>query len=202
MPIEPVNDDPIRQYSRLEKLVLTRKLLRITEGVRRVDSKSEEFSIELVCRWHQQLFNGVRDHAGRYRTADYGEDRLTFGPHRSAARADVPLELVKHVQLAKNLLDQLLALEHRLEPSLFVREIIKAALYIHAELIRIHPFRDGNGRIARLSITYFLCKFNLPPIVFEVLQHEYIDSLNLYYSTKDLEPLINLALRIYRNQLT
>jgi len=201
MLIEPADDDPIRQYTGPEEQTLTRNLFQITEQVRRIDSKTKQYSIELICSWHRQLFDGVRDHAGRYRTADYGEDRLNFGPHRSVARADVPRELAKHVQSVNNLLDQLVTLERSLQPSRFVKEIIRAALYIHAELIQIHPFRDGNGRIARVGITYFLCKFDLPTIIFEVLRQEYIDALNHYYITKDLEPLITLALRIYRNQL-
>src|SRR6266498_5052771 len=164
MPIEPINDDPIRQYSGLEEKILTHHLIQITEQVRKIDSKTEVYSVELICRWHRQLFNGVRDHAGRYRNADYGEDRLNFGPHRSIARAEVPNGLIKHVQLAKSLFDQLLSMESKLDPSTFVSEVIKVALYLHAELIRIHPFRDGNGRVSRLSITYCLCKFGLPAI--------------------------------------
>jgi fido (protein-threonine AMPylation protein) len=147
------------------------------------------------------LFDGVRDHAGRYRNVDYGEERLNFGPNRSAAREHVPNELAKHIRIAKNLFDQLISLEAKLAPTQFVSEVIKAALYLHAELIRIHPFRDGNGRISRLCITYCLCKFGLPPIIFEVLKQEYIDCLNYYYKNDDLDPLVKLSLRIYHNQV-
>lgn len=201
MQIEPADDDPIRQYTELEKTILTRHLLEIAEQVRRIDSKTKDYSITLVCSWHKQLFNGVRDHAGRYRSADYGEDRLTFGPNRSVARADVPNDLIKHEHLVNGLFDQLFLLEQRLEPADFIGEVIKAALYAHATLIQIHPFRDGNGRIGRLIITYFLCRCSLPPVIFEVPKQEYLDCLNYFYRTKDLEPLVNLTLRIYRNQL-
>jgi Fic family protein len=86
-------------------------------------------------------------------------------------------------------------------PAEFVGEVIKAALYLHAELIRIHPFRDGNGRIGRLLMTFILAKFDIPPLVIEAPRQEYIDCINHYYQQKDIEPLYNLSLRIYNNQL-
>ena len=143
-----------------------------------------------------------RDHAGRYRSPDYGEKYLNFGPNRSAAREDVPSELSRYVSSVQNLLGQLHALEQRLEPAKFVREVIRAALYLHAELIKLHPFRDGNGRVARLVMTYIFCRFDLPPLIIEVPRQEYISCLNHYFqSNKDIEPLYELGLRIYKNLL-
>jgi Fic family protein len=42
---------------------------------------------------------------------------------------------------------------------------IKKAAFVHYELVRIHPFFDGNGRVARLLSNLFLIQNGYPPIV-------------------------------------
>lgn len=202
MVIEPIDDeDPVRIFNADEQNKLTRNLYEISTIIRTIDCRIQAYSIDLICSWHKHLFAGVRDHAGRYRTADYGEDRLTFGPHRSIARANVLSALSHHIDIAHKLFSQLDDSITRLDPLRFVEECVKVALYLHADLINIHPFRDGNGRVGRLIITFILSKYGLPPLAVEVPRQEYIQCLNHFYNSREIEPLLNLALRIYRNQL-
>ncbi len=42
---------------------------------------------------------------------------------------------------------------------------IELAIVFHYRYIRIHPFEDGNGRIARLMVNYILARHGLPMIV-------------------------------------
>jgi len=54
------------------------------------------------------------------------------------------------------------------------------AIYLHHELIRIHPFVDGNGRIVRIAKNWILM-YNLYPPIFikdEAEKIEYIRSLS------------------------
>lgn len=43
--------------------------------------------------------------------------------------------------------------------------VIELASLFHYRYIRIHPFEDGNGRIARLMVNYILLQHNYPMIV-------------------------------------
>jgi Fic family protein len=197
MTFRSANEDPVRQFTEREEGVLTRNLLGLTQELNALDYFETDYSIDLIIDWHKRLFEGVRDHAGKVRTADYGEERLDFGPNKSIARERVPEELDRHIDLSKGLFRQLDKLTHTIS---FVEEAIKAAAYIHADLVKIHPFRDGNGRTARLAMKYVLLKYNLPPLPINVPSLEYIDSLNHFYQTRSIDPLVELLIRIYYNQ--
>ena len=43
--------------------------------------------------------------------------------------------------------------------------VFERAVYLHMAIINIHPFSDGNGRLARLLMNYELIKNNYPPVV-------------------------------------
>lgn len=56
---------------------------------------------------------------------------------------------------------------------------IDKAFHAHFHITRIHPFRDGNGRLARLVQNGMLMKAKLPPIVIEIFDRaDYMDLLN------------------------
>lgn len=45
-------------------------------------------------------------------------------------------------------------------------QIIKALAIVHTELVLIHPFREGNGRVARLLSILMAIQSGLPPLDF------------------------------------
>src|SRR5690554_8215102 len=56
---------------------------------------------------------------------------------------------------------------------------VELASLFHYRFIRIHPFQDGNGRIARLLVNYILLKHGYPMIIVPSKDKEkYLDSLN------------------------
>ena len=82
------------------------------------------------------------------------------------------------------------------EPELRLELGLACALKFHAEVIRIHPFEDGNGRTSRALLNILLVSIEVSPIAFEVPKHEYIECLNRYHADRDLVPLFDLALRL------
>src|ERR1700757_22456 len=60
-----------------------------------------------------------------------------------------------------------------------IKDAIVTASQLHYSFIRIHPFDDGNGRVARLLVNYVLMKNNYPPIVIKSSEKEkYLTALN------------------------
>lgn len=63
------------------------------------------------------------------------------------------------------------------------QQALSAYVMLHVSFVRIHPFFDGNGRLARLVSNIPVLKAGLPPVIIprEKRKH-YIDSLSAYHN--------------------
>ncbi|MEA2084662.1 MAG: Fic family protein [Thermodesulfobacteriota bacterium] len=59
---------------------------------------------------------------------------------------------------------------------------LTAYVYLHVSFVRIHPFWDGNGRMARLIANVPVIRAGYPPIIIpKERRQEYIESLSEYH---------------------
>lgn len=64
---------------------------------------------------------------------------------------------------------------------------LELAAWTHAEFVRIHPFRDGNGRTSRLLMNYQLMANGFPAIdIAKESRLEYFNALEAYAVKNDL----------------
>ena len=126
------------------------------EAVKRFDNDHRFTALDIA--WlHRFWLEGVFSWAGAFRTVNIGKGGFLF-----ASAAHLP-ELMQHFEN-----DQLA----RLTPCRFERmeDVVAALAEVHVELVLIHPFREGNGRISRLLSVLMALQAGLPPLDFSALQ--------------------------------
>ena len=66
-------------------------------------------------------------------------------------------------------------------------DILKVASYFHTRFEHIHPFADGNGRVGRTLLNYFLMTHEHPPIIiYEEDRRGYYNALESYDMDEDI----------------
>ncbi len=115
-----------------------------------------------VLMMHQLFFASIeKEYAGKYRDMDV-----------FITGSQYPMVETKHIQAEMDGLFQWIRNErNQFHP-------VKFAAQLHKRFVFIHPFKDGNGRIARLIMNTALIQDGyLLAIIPPVLRHEYIELL-------------------------
>lgn len=69
--------------------------------------------------------------------------------------------------------------------------IYEQIAFSHLQLMKVHPFLDGNGRCARIVLNYELLKNGFDPIVLEYTKKdEYFNCLEDFKVNKNINPFI------------
>jgi cell filamentation protein len=127
--------------------------LRALHELIRIYGKSHRFTAADICRIHRIWLKNLYSWAGKYRRVNLTKGNFTF-----AAASQIPglMEELERGPLRD------------FTPCGFgtIEETVKALAVVHTELVLIHPFRDGNGRLARLLATLMALQEGLPPLDF------------------------------------
>jgi len=103
-------------------------------------------SQDIVQQIHEIVTKGILEVSGKYRTENVRITGSKIAPPSYSKIVNLMGEYISNIK------------ELKLHP-------IKKAAFIHHELVRIHPFFDGNGRVSRLITNLYLMKQGYPPIV-------------------------------------
>jgi hypothetical protein len=83
---------------------------------------------------------------------------------RAALGAGGVAEFVKRLQAVLKQLDNLLPRGAELDRD-GLEAVVELAAWAHSEWVRIHPFVNGNGRVARILTNAILMRYGLPPVL-------------------------------------
>ncbi|MEO5672662.1 MAG: Fic family protein [Ramlibacter sp.] len=109
-----------------------------------------------VCGIHRQWLEAIYPWAGEYRTVNVSKGGFMF-----AAAAQVP-------RLMANFEQREMAQETPCQ-GMDATRLARALARTHAEFVLIHPFREGNGRCARVLAYLMAVQAGLPSLDFSPL---------------------------------
>ncbi len=161
----------------------------------KVKAPSTVLTIAVVEGLHRVLFQGLfPEFAGRLRgeAPRYLPINVDFGNRPGTPYQDVLRECLELFMQVERYIHQLDHLQSTLGEAEFAEEALKVACYTHCELIRIHPFRNGNGRTARTCINYFARRYGRLPVPFERPKGDYIDANRSWLDHRRIEHMMNL----------
>lgn len=116
-------------------------------------SPDQSFTIADLCRIHRLWLGGLYTWAGQPRSVNLSKGNFAFA---MAQVIPVLLDGFEAKQLRKY------------TPCLFSsrKEVTQALAEVHVELMLIHPFREGNGRLGRLLAILMALQAGLPVLEF------------------------------------
>lgn len=151
----------------------------------RLSSKTK-FDAKYILKIHKLALSHLYTFAGRYRNVNLSKG----GFHFSSA-----LYLPQSMQAFEDeILSQL--------PSVYTdqEKLIKDVATVHAELLFIHPFREGNGRAARILANLMVRKAGYEPLDFGKIKGEVFDQYIVAVqqaALKNYEPMTEIIRMIF-----
>lgn len=141
--------------------------------------KREPLTQDLILKIHETLMHGCYDKA-KY---EKGERPGTYKKHLFVVGDDIGAEPEEVANELQFVLDEVSKNEG--ENSLTV------AAYLHLSFESIHPFADGNGRVGRTLMNYYLITHNYPPIIiFSEDKDTYYMALAVFDKTDKIDGFI------------
>jgi Fic family protein len=111
--------------------------------------KKKKIDHVVIQQIHEVVTAGIIEDAGKYRTRNV----------RITGAAKTPPDWSKVTGLMDELIEKI---------AQYKRHPVEVAALLHHGFVRIHPFIDGNGRVARLLTNLYLIARGYPPVVLRI----------------------------------
>ncbi|MCC7363378.1 MAG: Fic family protein [Dehalococcoidia bacterium] len=150
------------------------------------------FTADDIRMLHRTWLGTIYAWAGEYRSVDLSKPGIDFA-HAEFIQSE--MARFERGCLAKY------------TPCVFaeLEEQVTALAVTHAELVLIHPFREGNGRCARILSSLMAAQAGLPPLDFtpiaNEMQAEYFAAIRAAWAKGDYDPLRSVFKRIIETTL-
>jgi len=142
-----------RELDRVE----TAALARTVDSLVRTYGAEHRFTAADICHFHKTWLGDIYEWAGRYRQVNVGKGGFAF-----ASSAQIP-KLMRDFETGP--LQRYTPCNFAMGPTL-----IRALAEAHVELMLIHPFRDGNGRVGRILASLMALQAGLPLLDFSSIK--------------------------------
>lgn len=140
---------------------------------------NEKDIITIIKNLHKIIGNNIIDNAGNYKT----KENYLINSEGKEINFTLPKDVNK----------RMLEFKEKYYNEWNSLTVYERAVLLHMAIINIHPFSDGNGRVARLMLNYELIKNNYPPVLINEAQklsyYSVIEEININtdYQNKPLE---------------
>ncbi|TNF99841.1 MAG: Fic family protein [Gammaproteobacteria bacterium] len=125
-----------------------------------------------LCDWHSDWLGTVYEWAGHYRSIDMTDREYPV------ATADLIPGLMSDFE--ENFLSRYMPCN-----DMEFDQLVEALAVCHSELVKIHPFREGTRRLARVLATVMALQADMPPIDFDLMEKKkdrYLGALQAGYA--------------------
>lgn len=155
------NNEVLKNYLNIKSsekmsIIEEQELERTELELLKIFNENHQVTAEDICNIHELWLGDVYPSAGKYRTVTMSKDGFPFA---------APLRIEASM---KEFERKYLAIYTPCHYS-NLNELILALGIVHIELILIHPFREGNGRAARLLADLMAMQANRPSLNFSAI---------------------------------
>ncbi|MFA7173946.1 MAG: Fic family protein [Kiritimatiellia bacterium] len=128
------------------------------------------FNADLICKMQKDWLGDIYDWAGSYRTVELAKNGFRWPPAYLVEKnmADFEASILSHLTPCR--------------PD-SIENISLALAKVHAELLLIHPFRDGNGRLARWLADLMALQAGFPLPEYELTGSGSIERKKMYIAS-------------------
>lgn len=129
------------------------------DDILRKFDREHRFTADDICLIHKIWLGKIYQWAGQYRQVNISKGGFTFA---MAAQVSKLMGQLEQEQLRKY------------TPCTFEdnKKVVEAIAEVHTELVLIHPFREGNGRVSRVLATLMALQAGLPLLDFSTMNEQ------------------------------